>query len=56
MVGAEMQSYYSDRSSDWQEGERGEEFQERLDAVEALAEAFDDLLAEETATSAAERR
>ena len=55
MVGAEMQSYYHDRSSDWQEGERGEEFQERMDAVQELLESFDDLLVEGTAASTVKR-
>jgi len=32
----EMQSYYEDRSETWQEGERGEAMQERLDTVADL--------------------
>lgn len=35
---AEMQVYYDQRSTAWQEGERGESFLERL---EALGEAYD---------------
>jgi signal recognition particle GTPase len=52
MVAAEMQSYYNDRSAEWQEDERGEEFQERVEAVEELVEALDDLLAEKNVTLA----
>jgi hypothetical protein len=32
-VCGEMQRYYNDRSEHWQDGERGEAFQERLDAI-----------------------
>jgi len=46
MVEQEMQDYFGDRSQEWQESERGESFQERIDAmteakdrVEALASA-----------------
>ena len=44
MVEREMGDYFSDRTEEWQDGERGESFQERIDAlteakdmVEALA-------------------
>jgi hypothetical protein len=44
MVEREMEDYFSDRTEEWQDGERGESFQERIDAlteakdmVEALA-------------------
>lgn len=40
----EMQAYYDDRTERWQEDERGEEFQERIDAVEAATEALSDLV------------
>lgn len=32
----EMRAYYDDRSEEWQEGERGEAMQERIDALEAI--------------------
>ena len=32
----EMQGYYDDRSEEWQESDKGEQFQERMDALEAL--------------------
>lgn len=32
----EMQGYYDERSEQWQEGERGEAFQELLDQVDAV--------------------
>jgi hypothetical protein len=38
----EMETYYDDRSEEWQESERGEDFRERLDTLcearDALAE------------------
>ena len=38
----EMQSYFDDRSQEWQEGERGETFQEKIEAVEeAISNAQD---------------
>jgi len=33
LVEQEMATYYDERSEEWQESERGEEFQERLDAI-----------------------
>jgi len=41
----EMQDYFDARSETWQEGERGEEHQERIASVEALLEALSDLTA-----------
>jgi len=38
MVVDEMESYFDDRSEEWQEGERGDSFRER---IEALCEARD---------------
>jgi hypothetical protein len=40
----EMQDYYADRSESWQEGERGEEHQEKISSVETIADALSDLL------------
>jgi hypothetical protein len=34
-VQAEMQAYFEERSEAWQEGERGQQFTERLEALEA---------------------
>jgi len=34
----EMQSYFDDRSDQWQESERGEQFQERIEALQTLIE------------------
>ena len=39
----EMQDYYDERSDEWQESQRGEEFTERLQAVEDLVAAIEDL-------------
>ena len=33
----EMQAYFDDRSEEWQEGERGEAMQARIDALEAIS-------------------
>jgi hypothetical protein len=33
MVADEMESYFDDRSEEWQEGERGDSFRERIDAL-----------------------
>jgi len=35
-VAAEMQAYFDDRSEQWQEGERAEEHQQRIEAVEDI--------------------
>ena len=40
---AEMEEYFEDRSEGWQEGERGDEHQERIAAMEAVIEAMNDL-------------
>ena len=40
----EMQDYFEDRSQSWQEGERGEEHQEKMASVEAVLDALSDLL------------
>jgi len=37
----EMQDYYDQRSEDWQEGERGETHQQRIDAVQEIVDALD---------------
>ena len=36
----EMQEYFDERSEEWQEGERGEEHQERIDAVQTALDAL----------------
>ena len=40
----EMKDYFEDRSTSWQESERGEEHQERIASVEVAVEALGDLL------------
>ncbi|SRR5258708_21495287 len=40
----EMQDYYEDRSESWQESDRGEQHQEKIIAVEEIADALSDLL------------
>jgi hypothetical protein len=40
----EMQDYFDDRSQSWQDGERGEEHQEKIASVEAVVDALSDLL------------
>ena len=42
-VQQEMDDYYDSRSEQWQESERGEEFQERKQAVENALQELDDL-------------
>ena len=42
-VHTEMQAYYEDRSETWQEGDRGEAMQERLDSVASLLSDLEDL-------------
>jgi len=39
----EMQQYFEDRSEDWQQSDRGQAFQERLDAIEAAKEVVAEL-------------
>ena len=40
-VAAEMQAYFDDRSESWQEGERAEEHQQRIEAVEEILVALE---------------
>lgn len=40
----EMQAYFEERSETWQESQRGEDYQEKIAAVEAIHEALSDLL------------
>ena len=40
----EMQSYYEERSEEWQESDRGQELQEQIDELQTLAGNLDDLL------------
>ena len=39
----EMQSYFDGRSEKWQEGDRGQAFQERLDAIGAAKDVVAEL-------------
>jgi hypothetical protein len=39
----EMREYYEERSEEWQESERGEEFSARLDAVEEVVSLLESL-------------
>jgi hypothetical protein len=39
----EMREYYEERSEEWQESERGEEFSTRLDAVEEVVSSLGSL-------------
>lgn len=43
VVQQEMQEYYDQRSETWQEGEKGDAFQERLDAIADVAAQIGDL-------------
>ena len=38
-----MQGYHDDRSETWQEGEKGEAFQERLDRLDDLLNDWEDI-------------
>jgi hypothetical protein len=42
-VSVEMRDYYDARTETWQESERGEQFQERLDAIEELLSQFEQI-------------
>jgi hypothetical protein len=42
---SEMQDYFAARSDSWQEGERGEEHQEKIALAEAVLEALSELTA-----------
>ena len=44
LVQREMQDYYDERSEKWQEGEKGDAFQERLDQIEEALGYVADLL------------
>lgn len=39
----EMQSYYDERSETWQESDKGEEFQRKLDTLESIVSELSDL-------------
>jgi hypothetical protein len=39
----EMQSYYDERSESWQESDKGEEVQRRIDALDSLLSDLDDI-------------
>ncbi len=42
---SEMQDYFDARSQSWQDGERGEDHQDKLTSVEAVLDALSDLTA-----------
>lgn len=42
-IQGEMQGYFDDRSEAWQEGEKGEAFQERLDRLDDLLNEWEDI-------------
>jgi hypothetical protein len=42
-IEAEMQQYYTERAETWQESERGETFLERLEALQEVQHAIDEL-------------
>lgn len=44
-VVAEMQDYFDARSEPWQEGERGEVHQQRIDAVQEIVDALETIRA-----------
>ena len=44
MVVSERESYYDDRSEEWQESERGEEFIERTDALKEIEGSLGELV------------
>ena len=44
MVAQEMEGYFGDRSQEWQESERGENFQERLEAISEARDAVAELV------------
>lgn len=44
MVVSERESYYDDRSEEWQESERGEEFVERTDALKDIEGSLGELV------------
>lgn len=46
---AEMERYFEDRSEEWQEGERGASFQERLEALQTALEAVQEAADSQTA-------
>jgi hypothetical protein len=39
----EMQAYFDERSDTWQESEKGEEFQRKIDSVQEAINALDDI-------------
>ena len=47
-VSSQMQEYYDERSEAWQESERGEDFAQRLEAVQEVLEAMAELDAADT--------
>ncbi len=38
-----MQGYFDDRSEEWQEGQRGEELQDKIEPMQGQLDAFTDL-------------
>jgi hypothetical protein len=43
MMEQEMEQYYDERSETWQEGEKGQTFQERQDAISEAREAIEQI-------------
>ena len=43
LVEQEMQTYYDDRSDSWLESERGDQFQERIEAVSQARQSAEDI-------------
>ena len=43
-IGYEMETYYEERSEKWHESERGENFTERMGAVEEIVGLLEDLM------------
>jgi hypothetical protein len=40
-VVAEMQGYFDERSEEWQDGERGEDHQQRIEAIQEIVDALE---------------
>jgi len=52
---AEMESYYDNRSEFWQEDQRGEDFKEKVEALEELLESMEQLVSEHFSVTAGKR-
>jgi len=40
----EMDAYYTDRTDTWQQGEKGEDLQERIQSIEDILDQLDSIL------------